>query len=797
MALVRGNGLIIETGGGTAVGTGNARGALLATSDPLPTAAKAANAAFAASDFTFTADEALADYVNLTVSGATFRIARFRSAGTPIEPDWPENTDGLWIDLKEGGVLADSYKLLWGELVTSHPLDFQKGVHATQVIGIGINLVVAEVNVAGAVSEVISFTGRGDTLPAESVIEIYYSLSGGSAGPRGSQGPAGPPGADSTVAGPKGDPGDRGLAGPQGPQGNPGAAGAAGPPGPQGPTGPQGPAGSGGSTTYASLRTDVQNEVKSYTGQTSKAGTFARDRIPISTTTEDGGITGADKSQLDRLSRIPTPRGNSLDDKELLAVNAEGDYALRDISEIQPRRLTDFERSGLGGEGYVKQTNVIAHSSSARQYTLAEANSLNYEDDYQPGARQQNRHFPLSFPAGTDLSSYEVRIGDEDGISDLFTRIQNLSGFQGLTHLGAGGGTDKYDILIPDVPAGDFITVTVLRKVSINYDNVDPLNLKASQVLGLPQSSLRTLYNGAGVTVDVASSDTTRRSLVYKFTPDFDLENQNHQAAVIDFKGTLVLTNREETSIGWDEDTNDPQLEYAFSGFTLAAHIRGEAAYLNTQTNGDLLIEVPVRNGSGTLGTYKMYLAKESDTSSDLVYYAEAESGGGSLSYHVELQNFAVVAVVSGQIQAPRREVLIDYNTAASVGSTIARFTELPAEYWGRALTAADDDKDLHIQMALANRAGADHGFMTTTLVIPVGDWRGAVKVAVTDAFQQASDKTAWTTQGIENSIDDTSGTNVNSFAWQQVLVGVGANDRPAICSRIAVHIRAIKAWLR
>ena len=378
--------------------------------------------------------------------------------------------------------------------------------------------------------------------------------------------------------------------------------------------------------------------VADWTGQAAADMPFARDRLPLATTTEPGAISAADQTQVERLSRIPTPDTENIG--ELLGVNASNDYALVGVNAILPRRLRDFG-ADLLGDGYVLQPMAVARSRSNTAYTLALATPLEYADFYGPSPRIANSHYAFRLPAGTSLVGAELRIGEQDGVTELENRLPLQPAPADLTSLGMQGAWDYYDIQVADVPEGDALTIVILQKIGIPFDKVDPRNLMANQIGGLPHSAVGTLHTGAGTGVTVVSSDTTRRIGLQLFDPAFDLTDAENQAGVFAVSGLLTLTGRAQTSIGFDTDTADPQLEQEFTAITFSSVLRATTAFAANMQHGHLVAEYPIMNGSGTLGTYKLYLAYDS-TTNNLGYYGVVEAGGGSLGYTVALSDLEV-----------------------------------------------------------------------------------------------------------------------------------------------------------
>ena len=276
----------------------------------------------------------------------------------------------------------------------------------------------------------------------------------------------------------------------------------------------------GGSYTDAQANARIQ----AYTGQTSTSDTFARNRLPLATRTQPGAVSAADQANIERLSRIPTP--TTADSGEVLGVNAAGDYALQDATPAYtlPMRLRDFNLD-LTGDGYVLQANAVARSRSNTAYTLTLAAPLVYANSYMPSPRVANSHYAFRLPADTAIDMAEVRIGEADGVTGLFTRMD----LSDATALGTQGGFDYYSLQIDDVPVGDSLTVVILDPVEIDFSKVEALQPGLPNVLtnrptipsptaGGGTTGLQ-IHTGAGVGVSVTDSSSTARIRLQLFSP--------------------------------------------------------------------------------------------------------------------------------------------------------------------------------------------------------------------------------------------------------------------------------------
>ena len=366
--------------------------------------------------------------------------------------------------------------------------------------------------------------------------------------------------------------------------------------------------------------------------------------MPLATRTQPGAVSAADQANIERLSRIPTP--TTADSGEVLGVNAAGDYALQDATPAYtlPMRLRDFNLD-LTGDGYVLQANAVARSRSNTAYTLTLAAPLVYANSYMPSPRVANSHYAFRLPADTAIDMAEVRIGEADGVTGLFTRMD----LSDATALGTQGGFDYYSLQIDDVPVGDSLTVVILDPVEIDFSKVEALNLDYRTLTNRPTIPSPTagggttglqIHTGAGVGVSVTDSSSTARIRLQLFSPVFDLDTASNQGGALLISGTLTLTGRSQTSIGFDQATTAQDLEVDFSTVTFASVIRATTTYADNRSNGHLVYEDVIHNGSATIGTYRLYLAR--DASNQLGYYAIIEQGGGTLSYTVALSDFEV-----------------------------------------------------------------------------------------------------------------------------------------------------------
>ena len=201
--VLAGAGILIGGGSGSAViGTGSALGALLASSNALPTATKTDQELFESPGFTLTlaADAPSGFSIH---SDDQLEITRFTSGGAVENAEWPEASDGLWIVLKIGDAETDRYYIgrdVYVLSANSPELDFARRYSGGSALHQSIKVDYQEVDSSGAVVQRIRFAGAGTNIPANSTVEIYFALAGGTRGPRGQRGRDGQDGTNAGAA---------------------------------------------------------------------------------------------------------------------------------------------------------------------------------------------------------------------------------------------------------------------------------------------------------------------------------------------------------------------------------------------------------------------------------------------------------------------------------------------------------------------------------------------------------------------------------------------------------------------
>ena len=214
---------------------GSPRGALVATSPTLPTAATGTNTviAFGAAEL-WTIDANAPDGYEAGPAASNERL---------YLPDiHPAGSNGMFIVVEVDGVeIAEVF-------VSQGGIQGATGADRRHILPVSLTAD-ALVRVgfwprSGATASYVQITGNSDTLPANTVVKVYLAVvrgtgGGGGGGGVGPPGPAGPAGADGTD-------GTDGADGAAGPAGAAGAAGAAGMDGADGATGPAGADGADG-----------------------------------------------------------------------------------------------------------------------------------------------------------------------------------------------------------------------------------------------------------------------------------------------------------------------------------------------------------------------------------------------------------------------------------------------------------------------------------------------------------------------------------------------------------------------
>ena len=470
------------------------------------------------------------------------------------------------------------------------------------------------------------------------------------------------------------------------------------------------------------------------------------------------------------------------------------------------------------GARYAIVTGATAvNSGTANPATEATARGYTYGDSIggsNAGLQRSNRIYYHKLPAGTPLGNYATWVGDSD-LTDIFDKLDALDNWTAYPN-NPYNGEDYYRVTIPDKPAANEVyavlrTPRELRGIDIPFARVDGVpdftRFPEFRTTMPPKNTWRLglqFYNGSGGLLDyqrqsvdlaITVASNIGHQIIIPTNPALDSTGHVREIVLFDEgytgqgSGTLAGNVAVLLNSGGASTNNPTTLTYNGVDYTVGPGFVPGLGQLYLLVNG-LASDVALM----TLRGHPPDTASIDWLRGDGTYLNGAgKCPEGQVVYN-EGEWF--------RMTVDRREVLVDYSTATSTALTTNTFTELPAAYWGRDLTEADDERDLNLQFSIARSAGSDRGYRSTAIVIPANEWRNATAVLATDQWNERG-KEAWTFACI---VSDSRDTNPETeFYWTQVAVAKGPNGRPALCTRplslnsvtVPAHCRAIKAWLK
>ena len=172
-------------------------------------------------------------------------------------------------------------------------------------------------------------------------------------------------------------------------------------------------------------------------------------------------------------------------------------------------------------------------------------------------------------------------------------------------------------------------------------------------------AAVTTLHSGPGSGLTVANSGQDARAGATAFQvngANFDLDDVDKMHGLISVEATLALARRTSNTIGFDDNTSDPQLQADISGFTTASRVRSLAAYTGstaTKDNGREIGRVTVRNGAGTLGVGRLMIGHGGQNV--LAYWIEWLQNSGALGFDIVVQDLVAVFVHQDGADAPSK----------------------------------------------------------------------------------------------------------------------------------------------
>lgn len=137
---------------------------------------------------------------------------------------------------------------------------------------------------------------------------------------------------------------------------------------------------------------------------------------------------------------------------------------------------------------------------------------------------------------------------------------------------------------------------------------------------GQPAPGLRThtaaLLDGPGPGFNVVNSGRNWTSNLFAIDPAFSIgsptdSDADRHSGGFEVSIFAMIANRSASSVGFDQRAANALSQIRMSGLATAGDIRDSDAYVGGGSHGILIDSVPVYNGSATLGTLQLYLARD------------------------------------------------------------------------------------------------------------------------------------------------------------------------------------------
>ena len=309
------------------------------------------------------------------------------------------------------------------------------------------------------------------------------------------------------------------------------------------------------------------------------------------------------------------------------------------------------------------------------------------------------------------------------------------------------------------------------------------------------------LANGPGAGLAVTSSNEDKRTALTLFDPSnassFDIDLATNRAGEILITVELTLHSRSANSIGFDQVSQNGRRTATIEGLAFVSSVRRSALYSATQTNGVLIGDVPIYNGSAELGTLGLYLARNAEN--QLGYVLIWDGAAGTLSFSLSTQVAAGFSPTDASLPTAAVDERVNQDWSAAPirltgngtgGGT--RVFELPAAAaFSPALSAQERGKTLTISLSVKAGAAAwtgENRLWSTPISIPIGEWL--------DAAGSTTSATGWT--NAEGWATRTLLTGSTSGQGIDVIVSKCASGRICVMtSSSSNYLVGAKAWVR
>ena len=148
---------------------------------------------------------------------------------------------------------------------------------------------------------------------------------------------------------------------------------------------------------------------------------------------------------------------------------------------------------------------------------------------------------------------------------------------------------------------------------------------------------------GTGVTVTNSGQTFRSSPTAVAFDSPIDIDDNPHGHFVV--VADIRLQGRGSNTIGFDEDTSEPQLTARINSVVSATELAATSAYDSSQQHGVEVGDQDIRNGSATLGRFSLLLVH--DSTGQVRYDVIIHAGSGALSYTVAIDRIYAYFVPS------------------------------------------------------------------------------------------------------------------------------------------------------
>ena len=251
----------------------------------------------------------------------------------------------------------------------------------------------------------------------------------------------------------------------------------------------------------------------------------------------------------------------------------------------------------------------------------------------------------LVFGGARTKTARQIWLYREGESSSVYTVSQSIPTgrphfyqIQGLTYDDVTPGAWRFNVLFtdgtklyPDQPfeLGDYVYDTDAGWIFA------PGVAAPWAVQGQPEprtlAALTSLIDGPMVGL-ASVGGINRNSGLQLFSPTFDLDDDDKQFGTVQVtvEARLTPSGTGSTTVGFDTNTTHPLRVARLSNFVFASDLRALTNWDISQRNGIVIGSIVVRNGSATLGTYRVYLAR--NTAGQLGYVEDYQRASGSVS---------------------------------------------------------------------------------------------------------------------------------------------------------------------